>query len=173
MEKFSQHLRTKEPEAKLRKKSTDTKDELIDIGEEIELLKEIKDIRDEIRIILKVLDEQSTVFHEMITISQSLAQQHETQSPQSLHGPTSRWSLTELPSACQSPTQSDVQEIPVRTTSLTESAPAAYLRRRQAVDANVRDFKRMLDQADAVYDAVRVSNITAGLGANLSRSIIL
>jgi hypothetical protein len=124
-------------------------DDLFDIRKEIKLLDETKDIRDELGMILKILNDQALAVTDLVSIlrpPESSTQSQSTQSPQAAGfspdemntGEPHRVITTLTEGATTAPMRSDVVAI-------------AYKQRHQVIDANIRDFDRMLSHANASY----------------------
>lgn len=120
------------------------------IDNEIESLKEIKDIRDEIRMIIKILKDQAMGLAEMDHLLKSYdmgtrvrrAQSHQGLEPVKDSHRLHRAMRHSLASATESP-QKEV-----------ETVENISQERRSKLDINIRDFEKMLRDADAVEDAV-------------------
>jgi Mg2+ and Co2+ transporter CorA len=127
-------------------------DDLFDIRKEIKLLDETKDIRDELRMILKILNDQALAVTDLVSI---LRPPEPSPQPQSTQSP---------PAAGFSPDEMNTGQPHQVITTLTEgttTAPMrsdvvaiAYKQRHQVIDANIRDFDRMLSHANASYEAL-------------------
>lgn len=120
------------------------------IDNEIESLKEIKDIRDEIRMIIKILKDQAMVLadmdhllrnHEKRTQSRRAQSHHVFESVKYFHR-SHKPTLHSLASAMESP-QEEVKTVE----NISQE-------RRSKLDINIREFEKMLRDADAVEDAV-------------------
>jgi Mg2+ and Co2+ transporter CorA len=156
--------------------SDDDEDDLFDIRKEINLLDEVKDIRDEIRMILRVLNDQALAVGDVATILQPDSPDPDPSSP----GAAGKTDTNANP-ACgdaadtinrrtfTSPDLSHASTVPPElphqiTTTFTEGATEApirsdvitvpYKERHPCIDANIRDFERMLTHANASYEAL-------------------
>jgi hypothetical protein len=119
---------------------------LFNIVPEVKLLDETKDNVDELRMILRVLNDQALVMTDMNSILQKHNQPQSnnlTQSPQRLNAEISPHNITTTFTEGSA-------EGPMRS----ETISVAYRNRHPIIDANIRDFDRMLSHANANYDAL-------------------
>jgi len=119
---------------------------LFNIVPEVKLLDETKDNVDELRMILRVLNDQALVMTDMNSILQKHNQAQSsnlTQSPQRLDAEISPHNITTTFTEGSA-------EGPMRS----ETISVAYRNRHPIIDANIRDFERMLSHANANYDAL-------------------
>lgn len=119
---------------------------LFNIVPEVKLLDKTKDNVDELRMILRILNDQALVMTDMAFILQKDSQPRGgqlTQSPQKLDAEISPHNITTTftEGAAEGPTRS-------------ETISMASRNRHPIIDANIRDFDRMLSHANASYDAL-------------------
>jgi Mg2+ and Co2+ transporter CorA len=154
----------------------DDEDDLFDIRKEISLLDEVKDIRDEIRMISRFLNDQELAVGDVATILQSDSPDPDSSSPGAARktdtnaNPASgdaadtinRRTFTspdlshastvqpELPHQITTTFTEGATEAPIRSDVIT----APYKERHPCIDANIRDFERMLSHVNASYEAL-------------------
>ncbi|KIW67200.1 hypothetical protein PV04_06467 [Phialophora macrospora] len=119
---------------------------LFNIVPEVKLLDKTKDNVDELRMILRILGDQALVMTDMAFILQKGSQSTENQlthSPQKLDADRSPHKITTTftEGAAEGPTR-------------TETISMASRNRHPIIDANIRDFDRMLSHANASYEAL-------------------
>jgi Mg2+ and Co2+ transporter CorA len=161
---------------------TEDEDDLFDIRKEIKLLDEVKDIRDEIRMILRVLNDQALAVADVAAILQSDTPTLDPSSPrtsgrtdagaeaatgeaaETIDGRVSA-PLIVVNSSDLSPPQAARPDQPHQITTTfnegTTKAPTRsdvlttpYKQRHPVIDANIRDFERMLSHTNASYEAL-------------------
>jgi hypothetical protein len=119
---------------------------LFNIVPEVKLLDKTKDNVDELRMILRILNDQALVMTDMAFILQKDSQPRSsqlTQSPQKLDAEISPHKITTT-------FTEGAAEGPIRS----ETISVASRNRHPIIDANIRDFDRMLSHANASYDAL-------------------
>ena len=120
------------------------------IDQEIGLLEEIKDIQDELRMIMRILNDQAVVRTGFTDLIEDYRQNIEPQRPQS---PT-------IPPPVQEPMVSNEARpkcLTVRSKAMTEDggfAERSHRKRLPELYSNIRDFRKLLEDAGAVHDAV-------------------
>lgn len=133
-------------------------DAIYEIREEIKLMRETKDIRDELRIILRILNDQAMVLTDMATIIESTGEARGLRSPLSRRGTLSRGFQKAVRAfvppephhqVVTTSTDGDVRA-PTRADVLTVGEKDQHV----FVTANIRDFNRMLSHANATYEAL-------------------
>lgn len=108
---------------------------LSNVDDEINLLKEIKDIRDELRMIMRILKDQAMALSMMFAVIEGSRQDAGTQRQQSIPG--------------------EERSIETSKQLRTFKAQKAIHQMHQAeIDAEIREFQKMLDDADAAQDSV-------------------
>jgi hypothetical protein len=123
-------------------------EKLFNIVPEVRLLEQIKDNVDELRMILRIFNDQALVMTDLASIlEQDTQKKHSnqlTQSPQRLDSDFSPHNIT------TTFTEGGVDG-PIRS----ETISVAYKNRHPIIDANIRDFDRMLSHANASYEALK------------------
>jgi Mg2+ and Co2+ transporter CorA len=135
-------------------------DNLFQINEEVQLLEETKDIRDELRMILRVLGDQALVMTDMVTVLESSEQQVESRSAQSPRAGFRRGFRQAIRNFVHPEQHSPHQVITTSTDGDVEAPTRSEVvtvgdkERHPIVEANIRDFSRMLSHANASYEAL-------------------
>lgn len=133
---------------------------LFRINEEVRLLEETKDIRDELRMILRVLSDQALVMTEKVTVLECSEEQVGSRSPQSSHGGFGRGFRRAISKFVHPEQHSPHQVITTFTEGEVEAPTRSEVvtvgdkERHPTVEANIRDFSRMLSHANASYEAL-------------------
>jgi hypothetical protein len=120
--------------------------ELFDIIPEVKLMEQTKDNVDELKMILRIFNDQALVMTDLASILQKDTQKHSsqlTQSPQRIESDFSPHNITTT-------FTEGATDGPVRS----ETISVAYKNRHPIIDANIRDFDRMLSHANASYEAL-------------------
>ena len=135
-------------------------DSLFQINLEVKLLEETKDIRDELRMILRVLNDQALVWTDMLTVLESTEEQMESRAAQSPHGGFRR-GFREAFRKFVHPDQHSPHQVittfidgDVEAPTRSEVVTAGDKERHPIVEANIRDFTRMLTHTNASYEAL-------------------
>jgi Mg2+ and Co2+ transporter CorA len=123
-------------------------DKLFDIHNEVKLLDETKDIRDELRMILRVVNDQALVMTDMASVLKPVDGQADMVSPPA-SPQKGQLDQSSLHMVTQTVTEG-AAEGPIRS----ETISIAYKNRHPIIDANIRDFDRMLAHANASYEAL-------------------
>lgn len=122
-------------------------EKLFNIVPEVKLLEQIKDNVDELRMLLRIFNDQALVMTDLACILQQDTQKKPsnqlTLSPQRLDSDFSPHNIT------TTFTEGGVDG-PIRS----ETISVAYKNRHPIIDANIRDFDRMLSHANASYEAL-------------------
>ena len=129
-------------ELELPKQKAANLEAISDIDEEIGSLKEIKDIRDELRMILRILKDQAMVLSMMTGVIEGNLQDVETR----LRIPPSLYETSNL--------LRNLAAQPMQGQKRTGSVKMNHQMNHLEIDANIRGFQKMLDDADAVQDSV-------------------
>ena len=132
------------------------------IDPEIKLLREIKDIQDELRMIMRIFNDQAVVRTEFTDLMEDYRQNFESQKPQA---PT-------MPAPAQEP-QVSIEAQPncltVRSRTMTEDggvAEGGHQKRLPEPYSNIRDFRKLLEDAGAVHNAVWDTSSSVLFNAN-------
>jgi Mg2+ and Co2+ transporter CorA len=160
----------------------DDKDDIFDIRKEIELLDEVKDIRDEIRMILRILNDQALAVGDVAAILQSDTPTLDPSSPhtfgrtdagaeavsseaaETIDGRVSAPFIVvsspdlSLPQAAQLDPSHQItttfNEGTAKAPTRSDVVTTPYKQRHPVIDANIRDFERMLSHTNASYEAL-------------------
>lgn len=121
-----------------------------DIDREIGLLKEIKDIQDELRMIMRIFNDQDIVRTEFTDIMERYCQGVEPRIPQS---PTTPGPMQE-PKVLIGAKSKSHKVRPMTITKDGGFAEGGHQEWFSEPCSNIRDFGKLLDDAAAVHDAV-------------------